>query len=203
MTVGETRLLIGTHNRGKQAELRDLLADLECEILTPAEVGIADEVAETRTEYTDNARSKAIAYAQQSGLWTLSDDSGLEVDVLQGAPGPRSARLAGEGKSDADRRALLLQMLAGHPRPWKAEFRAAVALASPQGSVDLAEGRCAGEIIPVERGTGGFGYDSIFLVDGADQTMAELSAVKKNQISHRALAVAGIKPVLLSRLGLK
>ena len=136
-------------------------------------------------------------------MWALADDSGLEVDVLEGAPGPRSARLGAPHLSDADRRHLLLEMLHPHPRPWRARFRSVVALASPEGKIDLAEGTCSGEIIAEERGTGGFGYDPIFLVPGTDCTMAELSMVKKNQLSHRARAIEALMPILKIRLGFK
>ena len=166
--------------------------DLELKIL----------VEETGATYAENASLKAVAYATQSGLWTLADDSGLEVEVLDGAPGLRSARLAGEGKSDSDRRHLLLEMLVDHARPWEARFRATVALADPSGEIEFAEGQCAGEIIAEERGTGGFGYDPIFLVQGVGKTMAELEIREKNQFSHRARALEAIRPVLEARLGL-
>lgn len=196
------KLLLGTHNRGKQDELRALLARQSLEILSPQDLGLNVRVDESGANYAENARLKAVAFAAQSGLWSLSDDSGLEVEVFDGAPGLRSARLAGHGKSDLERRRRLLEMLGGHPRPWKARFRATVVLAGPSGEIELAEGQCAGEIIPEERGTGGFGYDPIFLVYGTGQTMAELGTVEKNQISHRARAVEAIRPVLDASLGL-
>ncbi len=196
------RLLLGTHNLGKQAELRALLSNPRWEIVTPHDLGLEIEVEEVGATYAENARLKAEFYAAQSGLWSLSDDSGLEVAVLNGAPGLRSARLAGEGKSDSDRRRLLLEMLKVHPRPWEAQFRAAVALADPAGEFELAEGQCAGEIIPDDRGTGGFGYDPIFLVHGTGRTMAELEMNEKNRISHRAKAVEAVRPALELRLRL-
>ncbi len=141
------KLLLGTRNRGKQDELLALLSSQNLEILTPQDLELKIQVEETGATYADNASLKAVAYATQSGLWTLADDSGLEVEVLDGAPGLRSARLAGEGKSDSDRRRLLLEMLVDHPRPWKARFRATIALADPSGEIELAEGLCTGEII--------------------------------------------------------
>ena len=106
------KLLLGTRNRGKQDELLALLSNLHLEILTPQQMGISIEIEETGATYAENARLKAVTYASHSGLWSLSDDSGLEVDALDGAPGLRSARLGGKGKSDPDRRRLLTEMLA-------------------------------------------------------------------------------------------
>lgn len=196
------KLLLGTQNLGKQDELRALLSSQIIEILTPQDLHLEIQVEETGATYAENASLKAAAYATQSGLWSLSDDSGLEVESLDGAPGLRSARLAGEGKSDSDRRRLLLHMLVDHTRPWEARFRATVALADPSGEIELAEGQCAGEIISEERGTGGFGYDPIFLVRGTGKTMAELEMFEKNQLSHRAQAFKAIRSVLDARLEL-
>lgn len=196
------RLLLGTHNPGKQAELRALLEGQNLEIVTIDDLGIELEIEESGATYAENARLKAVTYAVESGLWSLSDDSGLEVEALDGAPGLKSARFAGEGKSDSDRRQRLLEILKDHPRPWEAQFRAAVALASPSGEVELAEGRCAGEIIPEERGVSGFGYDFIFLTHGTGKTMAELEMGEKNRISHRARAIEALRPILELRLDL-
>ena len=178
------------------------MSNLRIEILTPQQTGISIEIEETGTTYAENAELKALAYASHSGFWSLSDDSGLEVEALYGAPGLRSARLGGKGKSNSDRRRLLLEMLVDHPHPWKARFRSTVALADPQGAIELAEGDCAGEIITEERGSGGFGYDPIFLIHEAGKTMAELNMDEKNQLSHRARAFEAIRIVLGARLGL-
>ena len=196
------KLLLGTRNRGKQDELRALLSNLRLEILTPQQMGISIEVEETGTTYAENARLKALAYASHSGLWSLSDDSGLEVEALDGAPGLQSARLGGEGKSDTDRRRLLIEMLADHSRPWEARFLATVSLAGPTGDIEFAEGKCMGEIITEQRGTEGFGYDPIFLIHELGKTMAELGMEEKNQFSHRARAIMAIRPALETRLGL-
>jgi XTP/dITP diphosphohydrolase len=195
-------LLIASSNPGKLQELHALLKDLPLSLLQPDAIGIESQVEESGKDYAENARLKASAYARASGLWTLADDSGLEVEVLDNAPGMRSARLAGAGRSDSDRRRLLLEMLRPHPRPWKARFRCMVALVSPDGDVSLAEGICQGEIVPMERGSGGFGYDPIFQVKGTGQTMAELAPEEKNRISHRARAIETLMPILLDRLGL-
>ncbi|MEE8122037.1 MAG: non-canonical purine NTP pyrophosphatase, partial [Anaerolineales bacterium] len=127
------KLLLGTRNRGKQDELLALLSNLRLEIFTPQQLGIDIQVEETGSTYSENAGLKAVAYAAQSELWSLSDDSGLEVELLDGAPGLHSARLGGEGNSDAERRRLLLEMLEQHSRPWDARFRATMALAGPSG----------------------------------------------------------------------
>ena len=196
------RLLIATRNAGKLREMLALLGLPGLQLVSLDELGITDEVDEG-ADYAENARRKASIFAQRSGLWTVGDDSGLEVDALGGAPGPHSARLAGFQRSDADRRAMLLTLLAPHPRPWTARFRCSVALASPEGEVDLVEGVCPGQVVPGERGSGGFGYDPVFLVDSLGQTMAELPTAEKNRLSHRARAVQALLPILRLRLGLQ
>lgn len=194
-------LLIATRNPGKHREMETLLRDLSLHLVDLSALGIEIALEETGADYSANARLKAMTYAQASGLWTLADDTGLEVDALGGAPGLHSARLLGPGYTDAERRQALLCLLRPHPRPWTARFRCAVALASPEGRVELAEGTCLGEIIPEERGEHGFGYDPIFLVAGLRRTMAELPLAEKNQISHRARAVCALLPTLRQRLG--
>ena len=134
-------------------------------------------------------------------MLTLSDDSGLEVEDLGGAPGIFSARYAPQlGATDSDRRVYLLHQLSPYPRPWAARFHCTVALASPDGAVHFSEGVCQGEIIPQERGMNGFGYDPIFLIPELGRTMAELNMEEKNRLSHRAQAVLAIQPLLLSLL---
>ena len=191
-------LLIGTHNLGKQTEILAILDGLGIRWVTPEDLGLVLEIPEPGPDYATHARTKAIAYALAYNHWTLSDDSGLEVAALGGVPGLGSARLGGEGKADADRRRVLLEMLRPHPRPWKAQFRATVALSSPAGEVELAEGFCPGEVIPTERGSGGFGYDPVFLLEGVGLTMAELSMDQKNRLSHRARAIQALLPALKS-----
>ena len=147
--------------------------------------------------YLENARKKALAFARASSLVAMADDTGLEVDALDGAPGLHSKRFAGRHyAADADRRAFLLETLRDKPRPWRARFHATIAIATPAGRVEFAEGYCEGEIVPGERGAGGFGYDAIFQVDALPKTMAELSMEEKNQLSHRARAVQAAKPLL-------
>jgi XTP/dITP diphosphohydrolase len=191
------KLLIATNNRGKMEEMRALLAGLRVELITPAQAGVDLHVTEDGTTYAENAGKKAIAFARATDLISLADDSGLEVEALGGAPGLYSARYVPKaGATDADRRAYLLANLGGKPRPWRARFRAAIAVAVPRGSVQRVEGECPGEIIPEERGTGGFGYDPIFFIPELGRTMAELDMDEKNRVSHRARAVMNAKPIL-------
>jgi XTP/dITP diphosphohydrolase len=191
------RLLIATNNRGKVEEIRLLLAGLPVELVTPSQLGIDLHVKEDGATYAENAEKKAVGFASLSNLISLADDSGLEVAALDGAPGLYSARyVPAAGATDADRRAYLLRNLSDKPRPWFARFRAAVAIAVPHASVQVMEGECPGEIIPEERGTGGFGYDPIFFIPGPGRTMAELDMQEKNRISHRARAVMKALPIL-------
>jgi len=210
------KLLLATNNKGKLRELRATLrvVDLLIELVTPADIRLELDVPEDGATYAENAAKKAVAFQRASGLACLADDSGLEVDALDGAPGlysarygspltlpPFSGKRGGGGLSDADRRAYLLQNLGGKPRPWTARFRATVAIAGPGGSVQIAEGTCPGEIVPKERGAGGFGYDPIFLLPELGLTMAELSEETKNRLSHRARAVQAALPILMKLFG--
>ncbi len=194
-------LLLASRNPGKCREMRVLLQPLGVEIIDVIELATEVRVDEIGKTYAENARLKAGIFAEQFHIWAIGDDTGLEVDVLEGAPGLHSARLVGPGGSDVNRRNHLLSLLGSHPRPWTARFRCVVALAGPEGGIDLAEGECEGEIIPDERGDGGFGYDSIFLVKGLGQTMAEISPQEKNRVSHRARAVQALLPTMKKRLG--
>jgi len=197
----EKRLLIATNNRGKMAEIRALLAGLEVSLVTPGDLGLDLEVPEQGQTYAENAAYKALAFAAASGLLSLADDSGLEVDALNGRPGLHSKRFGPQPATDASRRRYLLEQLAGRPRPWTARFRATLALARPGSEVRLTEGICEGEIIPEERGSNGFGYDPLFLIPGTGRTMAELSMDEKNRLSHRARAVRNALPILRELLG--
>ena len=209
------KLLIATNNQGKVKELHELLRDTEILLVTPADIHLDLDVHEDGSTYAENASKKAIAFAQTSGLISLADDSGLEVDALDGGPGLYSARYGsndGEKLSDAGRRQFLLKNLIGKPRPWTARFHATIAVAIPEPlwsqaarrlrtheqapGLHMFEGYCPGEIISEERGTGGFGYDPIFLLPELGKTMAELSMDEKNRLSHRARAVIYAKPVL-------
>ena len=194
------KLLIATNNKGKVKELQDLLKGLDVELITPADINLTLEVEEDGETYVENAAKKALAFAQASGLISLADDSGLEVDALDGAPGLHSARYHPKpGASDADRRAYMLENLKGKPRPWTAHFHATIAI-DIDGKVEIAEGSCYGEIIPEERGNNGFGYDPIFFFPELNKTMAELDMETKNRLSHRAKAVINAIPILESKI---
>ncbi len=192
-------ILLASTNRGKLIEIQDILKEYPFKLLTPDMLSLELEVEETGSTYRENAVLKAQAYARRSGLISLGDDTGLEVEALDGQPGIHSARFVPRrGARDADRRALLLQKLAGIPRPWAAHFVCVVAVAEPDGVLHTFEGACIGEIIPEERGEHGFGYDAIFWMAEHGCTMAELDMEVKNQISHRARAVRAAVPILLN-----
>ncbi len=190
MESKETRgILIATRNRGKMAELASLLASAPFQLLSLDDAGVEDEAPETGATFKENARIKAEEYARLSGMLTLADDSGLEVDALGGEPGVMSARYAGDDASDADRIAFLLGKLEGAPdEALSARFRCVIAVARPGESAELRGGTCEGRIARSPRGAGGFGYDPIFLLPALGRTMAELSPEEKNQLSHRGIA---------------
>jgi XTP/dITP diphosphohydrolase len=199
------KLLIATHNQGKVREYRALLSDLPLEVTYLDAEGITFEAEETGATFDENAVQKASAYAAASGLLTWADDSGLEVDALDGAPGVLSARYgAPDARTDQDRYRLLLAELASVPEAERtARFHCVVALASPSGEVQTADGCCEGRIGVEPRGSHGFGYDPVFLVadTGYTQTMAELEPALKNTISHRARASHIAKHLLQAALG--
>ena len=184
-------LLLGTRNPGKVREIESILADSGWSFSSLQAFRTVDTPAETGTTYAENAILKARFYALATGMCALADDSGLEVEALDGAPGVYSARYAGENASDADRRALLLSELSRvSDMNHRARFVAVVAISDDDGSVlNVSEGICEGEIISSPRGDGGFGYDPLFVPDGFNQTFAELTDDVKNIISHRAHAL--------------
>lgn len=196
------RLLIATHNHGKLIEYQEMLTTLPFDLVTLDDIGIPDDVEENGKTFAENARAKALEYARRSGLLTLADDSGLEVDALGGEPGVHSKRYAGENKSDPERIAFLLDKLRGITREKRAaRFRCAIAIATPRGELHECDGSCEGLIEFTPRGTNGFGYDPIFLFPERDQTMAELSSAEKNEISHRARATKQARPILARLVG--
>src|SRR5215218_2301558 len=184
-------LLLGTRNSGKVIEIVSVLADSGWSFSSLQEFPDVGEAEENFVTYAENAIAKARFYALATGVCALADDSGLEVAALGGAPGVFSARYAGENASDADRRALLLSELTKvGATDRRARFVAVVAIATPDGEVlNVSEGICDGTITLEQRGSGGFGYDPLFVPDGYDQTFAELPDVVKNRISHRARAL--------------
>lgn len=193
------KLLIATTNKGKCVELRDLLKQTPFEIVTPRDLGISLEVDENGDTYAANASLKATAFLKASGLITLADDTGLEVDALGGRPGVHSARYVEKpGATDAERRAKLLSELKGFKHPWTAHFHCTVAIAAPGKEIRLFDGNVFGEIVPEESGDFGFGYDRLFQIPAMGKTLAACTMEEKNLISHRALAVKASLPYLLS-----
>jgi XTP/dITP diphosphohydrolase len=191
------QLLIATHNQGKLREYRALLADLDLQVLYLNDLGITHDIPETGTTFAENAILKATGYAAMSGMLTWSDDSGLEIDALEGRPGVYSARYGGPGLTDRDRFLRVLDELrAFPPAHWTARFHCVVALAEPDGRVLTVDDRVEGIITDQPRGEHGFGYDPIFYMPDFGATLAELDPALKNQISHRAKASAAAKQLL-------
>lgn len=190
------RLLVATTNRGKQAEFRRLLAHIPADIVTPDGLGLDLDVAEPHDTYVENAAAKAVAFARASGLVSVADDSGIEVAALDWGPGVRSARWAGGKGREAAR---MLEALDGIDDR-RARMVCALAVAVPndagEPSVELFTGVMDGAISDERRGTGGFGYDPVFLVDG-EMTTAELPEAEKDRVSHRGKAVAAATGRLL------
>jgi XTP/dITP diphosphohydrolase len=198
MKPKKPKLLLATNNQGKLREYRSLLRGVPLEIITPAEFGITGGVDEGGSSFEENAALKAAAMAGRSGLLTLADDSGLEVDALRGEPGARSHRYAGEGASDTDRNRYLLAKLKSVPEEVRtARFRCVIAIAAPDGKAELFSGECPGLIIDKPRGENGFGYDPIFYLPELGKTMAELTLAEKNKISHRARAAEKAREYLI------
>lgn len=191
------QLLLATNNAGKVAEFRQLLDGCGWQIVTPAEIGLSIDVDETGQTYAENATLKAVAYASASGLTSLADDSGLEVDALDGRPGVLSARYAGADRTDAERaEALLTELRDVADERRTARFRCVIAIASGEDRVELAEGTVEGRIVREPRGKSGFGYDPIFLLPERGLTMAELPAGEKHSVSHRGAAARQARKLL-------
>ncbi|MCL0078199.1 XTP/dITP diphosphatase [Dehalococcoidia bacterium] len=191
------KLLLATNNQGKIRELAFLISSEAWELTTPAREGVEIEVKETGKTFEENAAIKAMAYAKAANLVAIADDSGIEVDALNGEPGVLSARYAGEGASDRQRADHLLANIAGVP--WEkrsARFRCVIAIATPEGEVELCSGECRGFIALEGRGENGFGYDPIFYLPEFGRTMAELNFEEKNRVSHRGKAAREARLVL-------
>ena len=186
------KLLLATKNRGKVIEIRGLLglgALKNVQVLALSDMPNTEDLRETGKTFSENARMKALHYAAAYRVLCIADDSGLAVEALGGRPGVHSARYAGTNATDTENNNLLLNDLKPHPRPWKAAFVCVAVCALPGRVIAEATGRIAGEVVPVQRGFGGFGYDPVFLVEGTGKTIAELSTEEKNRISHRGQAV--------------
>lgn len=199
----KAELLIATRNAGKVAEFRRLLTGLPLRLRGLDEFALDADAEETGETFAENAAIKADFYCRRTGIPTLADDSGLEVEALGGAPGVLSARYAGPGASDEQRVALLLKELdATGDAERRARFVCVIALADPSGGrTELFAGECAGRIIGEPRGAGGFGYDPVFVPEGHSETFGELPAEIKNRISHRARAAAAAAHRLRERFG--
>lgn len=196
MTAFPDRLVIATRNPGKVREILEICADWPVEWLTFEHVSWP-EVQETGTMYLENALLKARTVADVTGHAALADDSGLEVDALGGAPGPRSARYAGNEADDQQNLRALMRAVAGVPRPGRtARYRAVAVVAWTTGDYRWAEGECEGLLRTRATGSGGFGYDPIFEPIGWDRTMAELAPEEKNRISHRGRALGALREIL-------
>ena len=197
--AGRPRLLLATANPGKLRELRAILDGVQVELVGLAEAGGGEppEVAETGATFMENALLKARAYAEWAGLAAVADDSGLEVDALGGAPGVRSARYAGPGASDGGNLDKLLRQLEGVPPERRtARFRCAAVLVDPQLGTWEAEAAWEGRLLDAPRGTGGFGYDPVFLPLGWDRTSAEVDQATKDAASHRGRAFRALRPAI-------
>jgi XTP/dITP diphosphohydrolase len=197
--VTRPRLLLASGNQGKLRELRAILEGLPVELVGLAEAGAGEppEVTETGATFLDNALEKARAYAAWSGLAAVADDSGLEVDALGGAPGVRSARYAGEGAGDRANLDKLLAELDGVPPERRsARFRCAAVLLDPKLGEWHAEGTWEGRLLAAPRGSGGFGYDPVFVPDGWDRTSAEVDQATKDAASHRGRAFRALRPAI-------
>ena len=195
------RLLLATKNPGKLKEFAELFIDLDLEWLSLEEMGINVDVEESGETFKENAIIKATSYAKSSGCLTIADDSGLEVDALNGRPGVRTARFGGSHLSPVERYSYLLTLMKKITEDHRnARFKCVIALALPGGLVGISQGICEGAIANRPRGSGGFGYDPIFYLPNIGKTMAELTSNEKHRVSHRGLAVANIKPILETTL---
>lgn len=192
------KLAIATNNQHKLQEIRAILGDSFEELLSLKDLGIDVDIEETGTTLEENALIKARAILALSGIATLADDTGLMVDALNGAPGVYSARYAGEEHDDAKNRALLLKNLDG-VKDRSAHFATVIALCYPDGKTLTATGRVDGEILLSERGTEGFGYDSLFFSTELGKTFAEATQAEKNSVSHRGRALRAMLELVKSQ----
>ena len=200
----KVRLLLGTANRGKVAELAEMLGGMAFELVPLDAAGPFEDVEETGETFAENARLKAAAYARQSGLPTLADDSRFEVEALGWRPGVLSARYGGDAAPTFPQKIALLlnEMAQSGSRSRVARFKCTVALADPDGSIFAeTEGIVSGSVAEFPRGNGGFGYDPIFVPEGFSKTFAEMSSAEKGALSHRGRAILQIIPYLRTFLG--
>lgn len=192
------RIIAATQNKHKIREMEAITTDFGMEILTQEEAGLpAVEIEETGATFEENSALKARTICSMSGLPAIADDSGLSVDILNGAPGIYSARYAGPAADDAANNEKLLATLSDVPAEKRTgRYVSVITLAYPDGRLLTARGECAGTLLTAPRGSGGFGYDPLFVPDGTEMTFAEMSAEQKNRISHRARALARLREIL-------
>ncbi len=194
------KLLLATRNRNKVIEMQQALEGTGWQVVMLSDIAGAPEVEEDGATFEENALKKARSAVRFTGLWTIAEDSGLEIDALGGEPGVKSARYAGEGATDAERiRKVLGQLVAVRDERRTARFRCVMCIVDSAGTERCFEGRCEGRIAHSARGSSGFGYDPIFVPDGYDQTFAELGFGVKSKISHRARALQQVTEYLRSR----
>jgi XTP/dITP diphosphohydrolase len=190
-------IVVATENPGKLREIKESLRGMEVQILSLTDLPPLPPLKEDGSTFRENALKKARTVAHQTGRLTIADDSGLEVDYLNGEPGVRSARFAGEDASDMENNRKLLQCLEGIPPSQRgATFRCVIAVVDPHGRESAIEGTCRGVIGEQEKGSQGFGYDPLFIIPELGKTLAELPLEEKNRISHRGKALASLKKVL-------
>ena len=195
-------VVVATNNRHKVEEISAILQGQPVRLIPLSDYPDAPELKEEGATYAENALHKALTVARFTGKWALADDTGLEVDALDGRPGLYSARFAGEGVTFADNKRKLLWLMESIPTEKRtALFRTVLALVSPSGESQVVEGVLHGRIAEKERGAGGFGYDALFYLPELGKTYAELTADEKNRISHRARAVQKIRESLLKTVG--
>jgi len=194
---GFLEIVLATRNQGKVREFVELMRDLPIQVYSLEAFPQIGELPEEGLTYTENAISKAATVARLTGRLAVADDSGIEVDALEGAPGAQSRRFLGEAATDTARNARILRLLHNVSSERRtARYRAVVAVAMPSGEVRTFEGTCEGRIATAPRGSGGFGYDPLFLVPAYGKTMAQLPVAMKNRISHRARAFSAARPFL-------
>ncbi len=186
------KVVLASHNKKKMVEMQAILSRMGVEVISQADVGLDLEPEETGTTFEENARIKARAVMEAAGLPAIADDSGLMVDALNGEPGVYSARYGGEGLDDTGRWQLLLKNMAGEENR-ACKFVSVICCAFPDGTEVMARGECPGILAQGPSGDGGFGYDPIFYLPQLGKTMAQLTPAEKNQISHRARALAGFQ----------
>ena len=193
------KAVLASHNKKKMAEMRAILSELGIEVLSQADVGVDMEPEETGTTFEENARIKAKAIMEATGLPAIADDSGLVVDALGGEPGVYSARYGGEGLDDTGRWQLLLKNMEGK-EDRACKFVSVICCAFPDGSQLMARGECHGVVAQGPKGEGGFGYDPVFWLPDLGKSMAELAPEEKNKISHRGNALRVFKEELERKL---